>query len=337
MSNDSNEWANVPSFPRKINFALQEGVCNQRCPKCFVHGTNNDGEVKLAGTMPRDQIARLLEEAGRHSSFVSAGFFSEPMVAKDFEFFVREAKVNGLPVDVCTNGMLLTEEMSTFLLDMQVELLSISIDAAGPEVFREVRGVNAFDKVVRNTRRFLEMRGDREKPRVTVSFGIEDANRHEKQAFVDSWTPYADCVKIYGVYGHEKRLYDVDVVSDRLPCREVFDQMSVYFDGRALMCCLDGHAATNLGNVFESDIETVWHSDEYQKVRDCHIRNDYSDLEFCADCRLWASFDIVEEEVVGDVLVRRSEGVEYHNRLDRLQGWTDQTKRIELANLFEPH
>jgi len=324
---------NLP-FPKKINFSLQEGVCNQRCPKCFVHGTNNASEKKLSGSMPQEQIVRLLKEANRHTSMVSPSFFSEPMVAKNFAFFVREAKKNGLPVNICTNGVLLDEAMSAFLLDMDVALLSISIDASSREVFHKVRGVDKLDQVVGNVLRFLDMRGAAKRPRVTVSFGVEEANRLEKQSFLDFWLARADCVKIYGVYDRSKRLYDVDVSSRRLPCREVFDQMNVYFDGTALMCCLDGRAKTNLGNVFEKGIGALWNAQAYETLRLRHTANDYSDLAFCRDCRLWANFDITREETVAGVQIRSSEGIEYHNRLDRLEGWTEALKRVEISELF---
>ncbi len=321
-------------FPRKINFSLQEGVCNQRCPKCFVHGTNNYGEKKLSGAMPQEQIVRLLNEASRHSCFVGPGFFSESMVAKNFAFFIREAKKNRLPVNICTNGVLLDEAMGAFLLDMDVALLSVSLDALTRETFHKVRGVDKFDQVVANILRFLKLRGDAKRPRVTVSFGIEETNRYEKQSFLDFWIAHADCVKIYGVYDHAKRLYDVNVSSRRLPCREVFDQMNVYFDGTAIMCCLDGRAKTNLGNVFEKGIGPIWNSEAYNTLRRRHTDNDYSDLAFCRDCSLWANYDITREESVGGVQIRSSEGIEYHTRLDRLEGWTDELKRVEISDLF---
>lgn len=325
---------NNPPFPRKINFSLQEGACNQRCPKCFVHGTNNEGEKKHSGVMLQEQIVRLLSEARGHASMVTPSFFSEPMVAKSFKFFLREAKKNRLPVNICSNGVLLDEEMGRFLLDMDVALLSISIDASTRGTFHKVRGVDKFDQVVSNVLRFLKMRGAATRPRVTVSFGIEEANRGEKQGFLDFWLEHVDCVKIYGVYDRSKRLYDVNVSSRRLPCREVFDQMNVYFDGTALMCCLDGRAKTNLGNVFEKGIGSVWNSEAYERLRGQHTANDYSDLAFCRDCTLWANFDITSEETAGGVQIRSSEGIEYHNRLDRLEGWTDELKRVEISELF---
>lgn len=326
--------ADALPFPRKINFSLQEGVCNERCPKCFVHGTNNHGEKKNAGTMPQEQIVRLLAEAAPHSSIVSPSFFSEPMVAKNFNFFIREAKKNRLPVNLCTNGVLLDETMSAFLLDMDVALLSISIDASTRDTFRKVRGVDKFDQVVANVLRFLEMRDGAKRPRVTVSFGIEDANRAEKQGFLDYWIERVDCVKIYGVYDRDKRLYEGGAPPTRLPCREVFDQLNVYFNGTALMCCLDGRATTNLGDIFKNGIGAVWNSEAYGTLRARHLADDYSELPFCRDCTLWANFDITREETVGRVQIRSSEGIEYHNRLDRSSGWTDELKRVEIADLF---
>jgi hypothetical protein len=190
----------------------------------------------------------------------------------------------------------------------------------------------------------LKMRGAGKRPRVTVSFGVEEANRREKAEFLRFWIEHVDCVKIYGVYDHSLRLRDAQApprpkglsCGRRLPCREVFDQMNIYFDGAALMCCLDGHAKTNLGNVFEGGIRAVWNSEAYARLRARHIDNDYSGLPFCRDCALWANFDITREETVGGVRIRRSDGIEYHNRLDRLEGWTDELKRVEISDLFGP-
>ena len=72
--------------------------------------------------------------------------------------------------------------MAAFLLDRGVALLSVSIDAASRETFSAVRGVDKFDQVVGNVLRFMKMRGAAKRPRVTVSFGVEDANRRHDEA-----------------------------------------------------------------------------------------------------------------------------------------------------------
>ena len=51
---------------------------------------------------------------------------------------------------------------------------------------------------------------------------------------------------------------DSIVVSrDRTPCREIYDQMIIDFNGDVRMCCVDGYRVTNLDNVFENGVHGV--------------------------------------------------------------------------------
>jgi MoaA/NifB/PqqE/SkfB family radical SAM enzyme len=55
-------------------------------------------------------------------------------------------------VYVTTNGMLLSERVCTQLVELELDKLAISLDAATPELFNDIRQGADFDKIMQNIR-----------------------------------------------------------------------------------------------------------------------------------------------------------------------------------------
>jgi hypothetical protein len=105
--------------------------------------------------------------------------------------------------------------------------------------------------------------------------------------------------------------------------------MTIDFDGTARACCIDAYRETNLGNVFKEGVSSVWKGKGISDLRNEHESNKYSKNSFCKDCDQWAGFNIVNEYEEGEVLIRETRYSTYYNRIDRLDGWTKETRRMD--------
>lgn len=326
----------VPEFPKKINLGIQEDYCNLSCPKCLVFGTNKDPAFNIkdvvTGVMPMKNIIRILDEIKDYKSAIGASFWVEPLVVKQFKEFVLEAKKRDIPVTLGTNGLLITEKMAAFLVD-NVSTISVSIDATTKETLLLTRSTTRLARIHQAVFLLLEKRGSNKSPRIVVNFTVDESNQHEQKEFLDYWLKYVDAVRINEMYTYERGIDNLIVTRERTPCREIYDQMNIDFNGEVRMCCLDGFRVTNLGNVFEEGVYNVWHGEGLSSVRKNHEEGNYDAEPFCKNCTVWASYNITSERHEGDLLIRSSDSITYYNRLDRLDTWTNEIRRNDLSFL----
>ena len=81
----------------------------------------------------------------------------EPMLVREQPRMIRYLKERGTYVLFNTNGTLLTRRKGTELIESGLDELRISLDAAEPRAFAEVRGRDMFQRIVRNLRGFVAL------------------------------------------------------------------------------------------------------------------------------------------------------------------------------------
>src|SRR6266446_2505898 len=78
----------------------------------------------------------------------------EPMMMAALPRMIRYLKDRGSYVLFNTNGTLLTRHKGKELIDSGLDELRVSLDAAEPQAFKQVRGRDMFARIVRNVRAF---------------------------------------------------------------------------------------------------------------------------------------------------------------------------------------
>lgn len=104
----------------------------------------------------------------------------EPLLHPEFLSMVRLARRRGIEVSFITNGSLLLPDVAAALLDAGVTKISISIESADPQTFREIRG-GMLEKVTRNLEALMGERSRRglERPVVGLSITVMRRTRDE--------------------------------------------------------------------------------------------------------------------------------------------------------------
>jgi MoaA/NifB/PqqE/SkfB family radical SAM enzyme len=86
------------------------------------------------------------------------GGFGEPLSHPGIVDMVARVKSLGAPVELITNGTLLTQEMSGRLIEAGLDMLWVSLDGATPESYADVRLGAALPEVVANLANFRRAR-----------------------------------------------------------------------------------------------------------------------------------------------------------------------------------
>jgi MoaA/NifB/PqqE/SkfB family radical SAM enzyme len=144
-------------------------ACNLDCQMCVRRIWDEP-----SGTMPLEVFRRLMDQVRMlpSSPTIHLGGYGEPMAHRDFLEIVRMAKEAGACVEVTTNGTLLTPEMSSALLDLDLNRLVVSIDGATPEHYENIREGGSFGDVIGNLRALWRLKMRRGNKHSNPQLGI---------------------------------------------------------------------------------------------------------------------------------------------------------------------
>jgi MoaA/NifB/PqqE/SkfB family radical SAM enzyme len=107
------------------------------------------------------------------------GGFGEPLAHQNIVGMVAQAKALGGPVELITNGTLLTRNVSERLIAAGLDLLWVSLDGATPESYTDVRLGAALPQVLANLAAFRHVRAaapDRTAPQIGIAFVMMKRN-----------------------------------------------------------------------------------------------------------------------------------------------------------------
>lgn len=153
--------------------------CNLRCIMC-PKGAN--GEVM------GDLDARTLDRLGDlidHAWEIRPHGFGEAFLHRDLARVLERAARSRVCISIVTNGTLIDETWARLLVDARVHRLYVSIDAADPALFREIRKTR-LEKVLDNVRRLQAIKVERgvDQPRLTLQMVGMSNNIHDLPALV---------------------------------------------------------------------------------------------------------------------------------------------------------
>lgn len=129
--------------------------CNLECRTCI----RNVWDEPL-GQMSGKTFTRIIEGLRVFSPAptIFFGGFGEPLAHPDIVEMVAQAKALRGPVELITNGTLLTKEMSRQLIEAGLDMLWVSLDGATPESYADVRLGAALPEVLANLDGFHKAR-----------------------------------------------------------------------------------------------------------------------------------------------------------------------------------
>ena len=139
--------------------------CNLLCTTC----PRTFEDLEPPTDMPWELFTRIIDQVPDLRRAVLHGV-GEPMMVRNLPRMVRYLKARGVYVLFNTNGTLLNDTRGLALIEAHLDELRVSLDAAHPQAFEAVRGVDAFDRIVANVRAFtaLQRKLGVEFPRVSL-------------------------------------------------------------------------------------------------------------------------------------------------------------------------
>ena len=156
-----------------LHFQLEPAIgCNLLCKTCQVPGYD---ETRV---MPLDKFAHAFDQIRPLRIGLSGA--GEPFLNKDMVAIVRHAKQGGANVLTTTNFTMCGKVLED-LVRAGLNLIKISLDAATPETYLNIRGKDFFGRILEDLRRLQEIKRElgSETPYVRLQFVLQHDNLDE--------------------------------------------------------------------------------------------------------------------------------------------------------------
>ena len=130
--------------------------CNLICKGCALHGPSKCVD-RPTGSMAQFTWEKVIHEIGSWNRPVSviAHGGGEPLIHPQLKQIIHDAKrYPHVTIGFLTNGMLLDESWTEYLISAGLDWISFSIDGVSPETHRQIRK-NSDLKTIESNLRFL--------------------------------------------------------------------------------------------------------------------------------------------------------------------------------------
>lgn len=282
-------------FPDRITVELTN-VCNVSCTFCPRNSVSME-----CGYMSLKLYKKIIDEASGHLPIKLVIFFrGESLLHPDFIECVEYAKKRGIgPIQFATNGFALTKEISDKLVDTGIDFISFSLDTLDPDIYSKSRLSGNLKKSIENVIYLSSLCKKRKTegkhcPTLQVSTIDLPEYRDGQEEFIDFFKNYVDIVRVYYEHDDSGRFRDENVrknvensVPERRPCRKVYTDMLIYWDGNLALCNYDWCGGLKGLNANEMTLQEIWNSETYENVRGMHDMCKFSEEIMCENCEHW--------------------------------------------------
>ncbi len=260
------------------------------------------GMVGRRGPISNEHVRRVIEGIeGWDDVRVVLGGFGEPCLHPRFgEILAMLRASSALAIGVQTTGLAGDERVDEVLFAAPADAVIVGLDAATPETYRRVHGVDGFDAVCGRMERWARWRVDRRavRPIIVPEFIKSTGNVDDMEEFYDAWLRRLGVASIRGASGFAGQMEDRRVTRvappGRVACRQISRRTMVLADGSVASCDQDFSGSQVIGRVGAQSLAEIWEAGVMGRLRSAHRAAEAS-REFkdgaawprCAACDEW--------------------------------------------------
>lgn len=261
-------------------------TCNYRCVFCYqTDKMLTQGRHGHMGMMSLDTFKLVVDQIEGEVEAVTLASRGEPLMAKEIVPMLGYLQGKFLGLKINTNASFLTEEKIHALLSAEPNTVVFSADAADPDLYRKLRVNGNLDTVLKNVRKFEEIRRTQYSDSRTIT-RVSGVRYSDEQRFEDIekfWRDYVDQVAFVS-YNPWENPYDQAPNDLTEPCSDLWRRMFVWWDGRVNPCDVDYRSTLAVGTVADASLSELWHSAGYRDLRDAHLNARRQSCSPCNKC-----------------------------------------------------
>lgn len=273
----------TPLVPHQIRLELTS-KCNAKCLTC-----HRSKMTRPLGDMSWELLMKCLEDVKDFpqvlSEVVLSNYGETFMYPQWYQAMELTVKIlPHTPIVLPTNGTFLTEEtVNKLCLIPTLKLVNVSVNAFLPETYRKFHSIDpkAIEVIKSGITRVRQLRPDIT-IWVSMAYDYLCQSPREVELFREFWSQYGivqvNTVSYAGVKGKEP------LIPVSLPCRSIFSDMVIAYNGDVSSCCFDVNIEVNLGNANETNLLDIWNSSKFAEFRRKHNEGKRAKFAICSKC-----------------------------------------------------
>lgn len=254
-------------------------TCNLRCMMCPTgRGLLPRPKGFMSEEMFRDILSQVYMDTGIR--FIRWG---EPLLHPQLLRFVELAKRSNHPVHINTNGMFIDEEFVDRILKLKLDSIKFSFQGIDKESYERTRKGADFGLLLGAIRILCERRGNQPYPYVQIATTVEEGvSETDIDIFKKAVGGFADRVDV----GRTRDLFGSGQETNFPSCPEMFNKLSINWNGEVVGCCGDWDNALKVGDLKSQSLAEIWTGDSITEFRKMLVANRHNELPHCRNCRL---------------------------------------------------
>ena len=214
--------------------------------------------------------------------------FGEPLLDKKLSEKIKYIKKRDASIKtvVFTNGSLLNKKTSTELMSAGVDKITMSFDGYSPEYFEKYRTPLKYDVVFNNVKELIKTKKELNSEIqliLNAVYSSDSVSQKEVESFKKYWENEPVMINLqklhdwHGYVPNEKYNYK------NIVCRDIFEYMTINWDGSVVPCCLDYDGTCVLGDATKEHIRHIWFGPNFVDFRRMLLK-DMKALNMCRQC-----------------------------------------------------
>ncbi|WP_130861662.1 radical SAM/SPASM domain-containing protein [Bacilliculturomica massiliensis] len=286
-------------FPSQIIVDVTEN-CNYACAHC-PHANFAQSSVFTGAQLSLSLHNQMIDEVKAYGRACTQQIRytanGEPLLHPQI-FDMLEYSVNnsGTFVSLTTNGSLLNERNCDKLLNININLIDVSLDANSKETYEKIRINGDFDRVKENVLNLINIKKERKAAtKIVVSFVVQPLNLHEAKQFEEYWysqgVDYVVMRKLHTAAG-ANHMHISDNDEQRKPCIYPWERIVLSAKGELGFCPNSWEGKSTICQYDEKNsIHKLWKSDIYAQLRNEHLNNQFQSGHVCTNCEDWKAMN----------------------------------------------
>lgn len=279
------KYYNFSSRPKFVKIE-NTNLCNAKCLYC-----PHKNLKRKKGFMEDKLFKKIVDECFDWGiKEIHLCNFGEPLIDKKLANKIKYIKKFKIKTVIFTNGSLLVKKVSKKLFEAGLDELWISYDGFSKEHFEKYRYPLKYENVKKNiedTIRIKKKLGFNTKIILQPVFDKFETSSRDLYKFKKFWSGKADRIniqKIHDWHGTINTKFFTERIKSNIFCLDVFQYMTINWDGMVVPCCLDYEAEHIMGDANKQKLKDIWFGERFKKFRRTLLEN-INSVRMCKNCK----------------------------------------------------
>ena len=271
-------------------------TCNLNCSFCI-----KDNRMKKE--MSIDEFETVLKKIDKYTDYIYLHVKGEPLIHNKLDEILSLTNKYKKYVNITTNGVLLEKKINILKKYNNIRQINISLHSENDKINYIEDILDAVDdlKNIFIVYRFWTLKDNKLDNKM-----LEYLNKIKEKYNINNEL-YNEIINgnnlkiINNIYINKDKEFEWPDISNNYYnengfCYGLKNQIGVLVDGTITICCLDSFGVSNLGNIFNDDIEIIMNSEKVKNIiKGFNNRKVY--LDICKHCSYKERFNKNIEEI----------------------------------------